>query len=143
MRVKLAPGLFRLQRASRQHARATQPIKVPDTQITVALNRRPQRIVERSIALQRRKHSSKVVREHTLILISLGFHLCEIDTASGHFIESALRQVWMPPDQRVKPRHFLLITKRPIVAAVELRDLLDSEVFECQSSADVERRLVE
>src|SRR5215475_1399082 len=84
-----------------------------------------------------------MIAERPVIVVSPCFKRDEFDFVRRHLVKPSANEVWMAADQPIVTRHFRLVAERRAVAAVEFGDLLESEVFEREPRADVERRLIQ
>src|SRR5262245_1548122 len=85
----------------------------------------------------------QVVAERTFIISGFRFQFGQSEVVRHHLMQTATDEVRVSAQQTVKPRNFRLVLERRAVAFVQFYDLFEGEVFQLQSRADVEGRLVE
>src|SRR5207249_4089814 len=100
-------------------------------------------VAEFGISRQQDEDAAEMVAIDPLIARGLRLERRDVDVMARHLQEAAAYQVGMAAQEPAEACHFRVVAQRGAVAAVEIGDLLEREVFERELRTDVERRLVD
>ncbi len=84
-----------------------------------------------------------MVTERPFVVIGLRFQLGELQPPRRQLVQPAPHEVWMTADQPKIARHFGVALQGRAVAVIEFRHLIEREIFESESRANIERRLIQ